>query len=392
MKLVVLGFGQCGGRIADELARLNKRARTYRGIEIVTGAYAINTDVADLSGLSSIKPDYQHRILIGGRKTGGHGVGKINELGAEIAREDSDKIVDAIRTTKRLFESDAFLLIASSGGGTGSGSIPIMTQLIKERYGDKPVYDVIILPFEHEEQNEERAVYNSAVCLKSVSSVADATILIDNQRYIRKNFSLRNNLSQINQLIAEPFYNLLCAGEEKKEKHIGAKTLDAGDIIQTLSGWTVLGYGQTMLSIFESPFKWRRQHFRDKSTETFHGMRAMDAAISELSMKCNPQDANRAMYLITAPAKETNMDLIKELADHLRELAPKAVIRSGDYPRKRGKLDVTVILSELDTVEKVKSYYDRSSTLIPATQGRQEEIKDKLKEIEDASKDIPTLL
>jgi len=392
MKLVVLGFGQCGGRIADEFARLNKRARTYRGIEIVTGAYAINTDVADLSGLSTIKPDYQHRILIGGRKTGGHGVGKINELGAEVAKEDSDKIIEAIRTTKRLFESDAFLLIASSGGGTGSGAIPIMTQLIKERYGDKPVYDVIVLPFEHEEQNEERAVYNSAVCLKSVSSVADAIILIDNQRYIRKDSSLRNNLSLINQLIAEPFYNLLCAGEEKKGKHIGAKTLDAGDIIQTLSGWTVLGYGQTLLPVFSPLLKLRRQNFKNKSTETFNGMQAMDAAISELSMKCNTQDANRAMYLITAPAKETNMDLIKELADYLRELAPKAVIRSGDYPRKRGKLDVTVILSELDTVEKVKNYYDKSSTLIPVVQDRQEEIKDKLKEMDEASKDIPTLL
>ncbi len=392
MKLVVLGFGQCGGRIADEFARLNKRARTYRGIEIVTGAYAINTDVADLSGLSTIKPDYRHRILIGGRKTGGHGVGKINELGAEIAREDSDKIIEAIRTTKRLFESDAFLLIASSGGGTGSGAIPIMTQLIKERYGDKPVYDVIVLPFEHEEQNEERAIYNSAVCLKSVSSVADATILIDNQRYIRKDSSLRNNLSLINQLIAEPFYNLLCAGEEKKGKHIGAKTLDAGDIIQTLSGWTVLGYGQTLLPAFSPLFKRRRQNFKNKSTETFNGMQAMDAAISELSMKCNTQDANRAMYLITAPAKETNMDLIKELADHLRELAPKAIIRSGDYPRKRGKLDVTVVLSELDTVEKVKNYYDKSSILIPVVQERQGEIKDKLKEMDEASKDIPTLL
>jgi len=267
-----------------------------------------------------------------------------------------------------------------------------MTQLIKERYGDKPVYNVIVLPFEHEEQNEERAVYNSAVCLKSVNAVADATILVDNQRYIRKNFSLRNNLSQINQLIAEPFYNLLCAGEEKKGKHIGAKTLDAGDIIQTLSGWTVLGYGQTLLPMFSSPFKRKQRNFRDKSTETFHGKQAMDSAISELSMLCNPQDANRAMYLITAPAKETNMDLIKDLADYLKELAPKAIIRSGDYPRKRGKLDVTVVFSELDTVEKIKGYYDKSSDLIPAVQERQEEIKVKLKAIEEASKDIPTLL
>jgi len=392
MKLVVLGFGQCGGRIADELARLNRRARSYRGIEIITGAYAINSDVADLSGLHSIKADYQHRILIGGRKTGGHGVGKINELGAEIAKDDSDKIIDAIRATKHLFESDAFLLIASAGGGTGSGAIPVMTQLIKERYGDKPVYDVLVLPFEHEEQDEERAVYNSATCLKSVGAVADATILVDNQRYIRKDFSLRNNLSQINHLIAEPFYNLLCAGEEKKSKHIGAKTLDAGDIIQTLSGWTVIGHGQTMLSMFGSHFKWKQKNFRNKSSETFHGMRAMDAALSEMSMKCNPHDANRAMYLLTAPAKETNMDLVKELADHLKELAPKAIIRSGDYPRRRGKLDVTVVLSELDTVQKVTSYYERSSDIIPAAQGRQEEIKDKLKSIDDASKDIPTLL
>ena len=100
MKIVVMGFGQCGGRIADEFARLNNRARSYRGIEIVTGAFAVNTDAADLSGLFNIRPDYKHRILIGGRITGGHGVGKINEMASEIAREDSDKIVDAIRTTR----------------------------------------------------------------------------------------------------------------------------------------------------------------------------------------------------------------------------------------------------------------------------------------------------
>jgi len=107
MKLVVIGLGQCGGRVADEFARLNKRARAHRGIEIITGAFAVNTDSADLSGLQNIKSDYQHRILIGGRKTSGHGVGKINEMGAEIAREDADKVVDAIRSAKRFFETDA---------------------------------------------------------------------------------------------------------------------------------------------------------------------------------------------------------------------------------------------------------------------------------------------
>ena len=389
MKLVVIGFGQCGSRIADEFARLNRRAHGQRGIEITPGVFAVNTDAADLTGLATIKTDYQHRILIGGRKTGGHGVGKINELGAEIAREDADKVVDALRATKRFYETDAFMLVAGAAGGTGSGSIPIMAQHIKERYTDKPVYALVVLPFEHEEENEERTVYNTAVCLKSVSSVADAVILIDNQRYVRKDFSLKNNLAKINALIVEPFYDLLCAGEEKKARYVGAKTVDAGDIIQTLLGWTVIGCGKSQLRRFKFPTA--TKSFREKSTETHKGIQSMDEAISELSTRCNPKDAGRALYIISAPAKEINMDLVKELGDWLKDLAPNAIIRNGDYPRERDVTDVTLILSELSDVEKVRQYYNQSTSLVPIIKQRQKEVKAKLLTIEEAAKDIPTV-
>ena len=389
MKLVVAGFGQCGGRIADEFARLNRKAQSQRGIEIITGAFAVNTDAADLSGLTNIKRGYQHRILIGGRKTGGHGVGKINELGAEIAREDADKVIDAIRTTKHFFESDAFLFISSAAGGTGSGSIAVITQHIKERYMDKPVYNLIVLPFEHEESTEDRTVYNTATCLKSAYSVADAVFLVDNQRFVRKDSSIRNNLAKINTMIADPFYNMLCAGEEKKPKYIASKVLDAGDIIQTLAGWTVIGYGKSELPLLRFS-RSRGQDFRKKGTETLKGIQSMDEAISELSLRCNPRDSKRALYLISAPHKEMNMDLVKALGDYLRDIAPEALIRNGDYPRERGLLDVTVVLSELSDVEKVREYYATSTNLIP--EKRQEETEVKLKAIEDASKDIPSLL
>ncbi len=392
MKLVVIGLGQCGGRVADEFARASSRARSSRGIEIVTGAFAVNTDAADLSGLSSIGTSYQNRILIGGRKTGGHGVGKINELGAEVAREDADKVIDAIRTAKRFYESDAFLLIASSGGGTGSGSLPIMTKVIKERYVDKPVYDLIVLPFEHEETTEERTIYNTATCLKSAYSVADAVILVDNQRYVRKDFSLKNNLSKINELIVEPFYDLLCAGEEKKAKHIGAKLLDAGDIIQTLIGWTVIGCGRSQMPLFNKVPFLRKSDFRSKSTEIHKGIQAMDEAISELSLSCNPLDAERALYLLSAPAKEMNMDLVKELGEYMRSMASGATIRNGDYPRERGVLDVTVVLSGLSDVQKVRDYYDRATIFMPEFERRQKEIESKLRNIDDVGKDIPSLL
>lgn len=391
MKLLVVGFGQCGNRIADEFVRLNRRARNQRGIEITPGVFAVNTDAADLSGLYTIKPDYQHRILIGGEKTRGHGVAKLSELGAEIAREDGDKVIDAIRSTKRFFETDAFLLIAGAAGGTGSGATPIMVQQIKERYADKAVYALIVLPFEHEEDTEERTIYNTAVCLKSVYSVADAVFLVDNQRYVRKDFSLRNNIAKINEMIVEPFYNLLCAGEEKKAKHIGAKMLDAGDIMQTISGWTAIGYGKSPLPLIRLPFE-RTRNFRKKSIETHKGIQAMDEAISELSIHCNPGDAARALYLITAPAKEMNMDLIKELGDYLRSVAPEAIIRDGDYPRERGMIDVTIILSQLGDVEKVRNYYTRSAGIVEGMKKKQKAAAGKLSITEEASKDVPTLL
>jgi len=391
MKLVIIGFGQAGSRIADDFARLNKRAKAQRGIDVAPGVFAVNTDAADLSGLSTIKTDYQHRILIGGRKTGGHGVGKINELGAEIAREDADKVVDALRNTKNFYETDGFLLIASAAGGTGSGSMPIMAQHIKERYPDKPVYSMVILPFEHEEQNEERTVYNTAVCLKSTYSVADAVILIDNQRYVRKDFSLKNNLAQINSMIVAPFYNLLCAGEEKRSKFVGAKTLDAGDIIQTLLGWTVLGYGESQIARFKNPFA-NLGSFRAKSSETHKGIQAMDEAISELSTYVNPKDASRALYLISGPAKEINMDLVKEIGDWLKDMAPNAIIRNGDYPREFGQLNITLILSELSDVEKVRRYYNESTGLIPVIKQRQKDVECKLQSIDDSARDIPSLL
>ncbi len=391
LKLLVIGFGQCGSNIADGFARLNKRARTTRRIEIVTGAFAVNTDLADLSALTHIKSDYRHRILIGGRRSGGHGVGKMNDVAADIARDESDKVIDAIRSTPRFYESDAFLLCASAAGGTGSGSISVMTQILKDRYYDKPVYNLIILPFEHEEHSEERTVYNTATCLKSADSVADAVFLVDNQRYVRKNASLRNNLAGINRLVVEPFYNILCAGEEKKSKWIGSRLLDAGDIIQSLSGWTVLGYGQSALPALRVPF-WKSRNFRAKGTEINRGIEAMDAAVSELSFKCNYHDAARALYLVSAPSEEMNLSIVKELGENLRNLTPNAIIRNGDYPRNKGSLDVSLILSELRNVEKVRKYYADAVNVVSSMGNREKETSDSLQEIEEAARDVPSLV
>ena len=152
MKLTVIGVGQCGCRIADQFARLNIKARTERKAVIAPHVMAVNTDQADLTGLQFIRNDYMHRILIGLRQTLGHGVGKINELGARLAKEDGDKVMDAIRAEPKFYETHAFMIVAGAAGGTGSGGIPVIARMIKERYLNKPVFALAVLPFEHEQK------------------------------------------------------------------------------------------------------------------------------------------------------------------------------------------------------------------------------------------------
>ena len=391
MKLAVIGFGQCGGRIADEFCKINNRARWRRRISIIADTFAVNTDMADLTNLSHIKSDYRHRILIGNRRTNGHGVGKINELGARIAIEDDDKIIDALRLTEKLYEVDAFLLITGAAGGTGSGSMPIVARTIKNRFQDKALYALVALPFEHEEQTDARTFYNTATCLKATYSVADAVFLCDNQRYIEKDSSLVNNMCAINRLIAEPFYDFLCAGEVKKAKHVGVRLLDAGDIMETLGGWTTLGYGVEQLATLKFPF-WGRQNFKKKSDEIRRGIEAMEQALSNLSIDCDTGDSASALYLLSAPPEEMNMDSVKILSQYLSEVAPSAVIRYGDFPRQESTLKITVILSQMNAVDKIKKYFDKMPGFIEESTANREKNEVKLRELTSAAELVPSLI
>ena len=391
MKLVVIGLGQCGGRLADEFARLDRLANRMRGIDILIDAFAVNSDTVDLAGMTTIGADHHHRILIGAEVTRGHGVAKLSRVGAEIALKDCDKVVDTLRRNPHLFDADAFLLITGTAGGTGSGAAPVIARMLKERVTDRPVYAIAVLPFVHEENNEDSAVFNTAVCLKSLSEVADAVFLVENQRYIGKDISVVSNMQRINQLIAAPFFSLLCAGEEKRPKHIGAKTLDAGDIIQTLAGWTAIGYGQLLKPIIPLPYD-ESADFVKRGTVSEEGMWAVDKAIAELSCGIDAAEAQRVLYLVSGPYKQLSIDLVQDLDSYLKVLCPRAEIRSGDYPVEKSLLDITVILSELSDSAVVRRFYRKAAGLRKEFEEREKERTARSNLTEQAGRDVPTLL
>ena len=214
--------------------------------------------------------------------------------------------------------------------------------------------------------------------------------LIDNQRYVKKDAPAENNLNSINARVVEPFYNVLCAGEETNRRFVGSKVLDAGDIIQTLSGWTVIGGGTSRLER-RLPFCGPKRDFREKMSDTSRAVHSMDQAISELSMTIDPGDAGRAMYLLTAPAREMSMDVMKQLGDNLRNLAPNALIRSGDYPRDAKQVDVTIVLSEIGTIRKVTEYFTKAIDLISVMKAKRG-LGTQTRRLEESFDEIPVLL
>lgn len=390
MKLLVIGLGRGGGKIAEEFAKLNKKARAKRGLDIITDAVAVDTDPADLVGLRTVKSDPQHRILIESPKTSGGGSVQMSEIGAEVALENSSRVLDTIRAAGRIFETDAFLLVASVIGGTGSGGMPVMAQALKDCYQDKPVYALAVLPFQDEEAEEERNTYNAAISLKSIYTVADAVFVADNQHYVSRDNTLRDKQARVNELMVAPFYDLLCAGEEEKARHIGASMADFGNIRETLTGWTAIGCGQSPLPSRGLFGRWRS--FRSKAAERHAGVQAAESAISQLPVDCQPADAERALYLVTAPAAEMKPEMFQELGGFLKNVSRGAVLRSCDYPRGRGEMAVTVLLSGLSSIERIKGYYDIVGGLVRKVKNKQAEAEKKAREMEAAAKKIPSLL
>jgi len=364
MKLMVIGVGDCGCKLAREFAELNKTARSERHVNIITSAYAVNNDQTFLTELTKPGWEWFKPVPIRGPVDLGD---KSTESGAKLMRQESERVMLAMRLGT-FINTDAFLFVASAAGSIGSGGVPIMVQMLKERHLDKPVYVLLVLPFNNE-LDDPQCVHNTAVCLKSIDKIADAVILADNGGLgVTGNIMPSQKTDSLNRELVLPFYDLLCSGEMVSSKNVVGKELDAGDIRQTIFGWTAIGMGKTKLTSSIIPWK-KPLGFEEKSSETLGVMEAMNLALMRLSVDCKLEDAGRALHLLSVPAGKANVDMIKVLGNRLRDLAPNAETRSGSFYEAKGFVKVTVIISELIYVDRIKNYYDRAARLARVAEG-----------------------
>jgi len=152
----------CGGGGNNTINRM-----TEVGI-VGVDTIAINTDAQDLLYTTANK-----KILIGRELTKGLGAGSEPRLGEEAARENEADIKKALQNCDMIF------ITCGLGGGTGTGSAPVVAEIAK-KLGALTV-GVVTMPFAME---GHRRYENAVVGLEKMEQVADTLIVIPNDKLL----------------------------------------------------------------------------------------------------------------------------------------------------------------------------------------------------------------
>ncbi|HLC54598.1 MAG TPA: cell division protein FtsZ [Candidatus Nanoarchaeia archaeon] len=149
--------------------------------------YGINTDALHLS---ITKGD--EKILIGKELTRGLGCGGFPQKGREAAKEALSELKKAVGSADMVF------ICAGMGGGTGTGSAPVVAQLSKE--SGSVVIGVVTMPFECEKARIDKAEFG----LQELREVTDTVIVIDNNRLvdIAGNLPMEQAFAVANELVS----------------------------------------------------------------------------------------------------------------------------------------------------------------------------------------------
>ena len=160
IKIVTIGCGGGGNNTVNRLLKVG-----VKGTDLV----AINTDVQHFK----IIDDRIKKILIGKSITRGLGAGGAPDIGAKAAEVDRQVLEEVLYGAQLVF------LCAGMGGGTGTGSMPVVAQIAKEQ--GAIVVAMVTYPFDLERVRKLKAEEG----ISKLRKYADSVIILDNNRLVK---------------------------------------------------------------------------------------------------------------------------------------------------------------------------------------------------------------
>ncbi|MCD1296328.1 cell division protein FtsZ [Methanocella sp. CWC-04] len=178
-QIKIVGCGGAGNNTINRLYNIG-----VDGAETI----AVNTDKQHLDVIKADK-----KILVGKSLTRGLGAGGFPEIGkraAELARSTLQEV---------LKDADLVFITAGMGGGTGTGTAPIVAEVAKEN--GAIVVGMVSTPFKVERARMVKAEEGIA----DLRAAADTVIVLDNNRLLEyvPNLPLEQAFSVMDQLISE---------------------------------------------------------------------------------------------------------------------------------------------------------------------------------------------
>ncbi len=158
-RIMVIGAGGAGCNTVNRISNIGAA-----GAQLV----AVNTDKQHLSIIN----DELTKILIGKSVTRGLGAGGYPEIGrksAEISRKALEEVLSNV---------DMLFISAGMGGGTGTGSAPVIAEIAKQQ--GAIVISIVTYPF----ALEKARLLKAEDGLQQLNAVSDTLVVIDNNRLV----------------------------------------------------------------------------------------------------------------------------------------------------------------------------------------------------------------
>jgi len=218
-KICVVGTGGGGNNTVSRLTEIG-----IEGAETIS----MNTDAQDLFYSIADK-----KILIGRNTCGGLGAGGMPEVGEECAEESDEDIKETLEGADMVF------VTCGMGGGTGTGSAPVIAKMAK-KIGALTIA-VATMPFSAEGLRRRE---NAETGLEKLQNAADTVIVIPNDKLLEVAPNLPINKAF---MVADELLGRAVKGITELITKPGLVSLDFADIrsIMMGSGMAMIGMGES---------------------------------------------------------------------------------------------------------------------------------------------------
>ena len=409
MRLAVVGVGDAGSRVVNQILALEKAS----GRNLCGGNTLLVNSTTPVFDAAEHVPE-ERRLTIGDVqwRVEDAGIDGDPDVAAEVAREEANEIIRAFDMIE-FHEVDGVLVVAGLAGGTGGGAGAVVLDQLAN-ICEEPVYAVGVLPAASEGQGP---ALNAARALQSFVSRADNVVAFDNDEWLGEEQAddedagvpaveelegaddeaavseegdeaaasdedatdvadvagdvvgtgtLEERRERANAALAERLLTLFAAGEFG-DGAASENRLDPSDVIRTLDTGGVSSIGYATIDL---PPTGRLRSWLRALGARFTGAPADDgedltdaarinrlvrrAARSTLTLPCAVSSADRALIVLSGPSRELSRKGFESGRYWLEEEADVVDVVAGDEPHERADvLSATVLFSNVTDVPRI---------------------------------------